>query len=330
MKSRFWNITVTALLVAALALPLAACDMGNKTPDDTTPHTIETTPETEAGSTNQDSADGDSTTASTPSTDSNTPTVPSTVKLTFNGTKLSSSSSSAGVIAEGQAFVITKGGTYELSGNLSNGQLRVRVSKTEQVDLIFNNFTAASFSTAPLYIESADKVVIELAAGSVNSLTDAAVYQFADPSITKPNACLYSADDLTIKGDGSLTVTGNYNNGIASKNDLRIKGGQITVSAPNNILKGGDSVLIEKGTLKLSGGEDAIKTDNEVDMDKGFIHIMAGAKIDIQCLDDALQATKSITVEAGATITGTAAGDAANCPGVINVADGAVQLRSAS
>ena len=324
MKSRFWTVAASALLVAALALPLASCDNGNKTPADTDPLTVDTTPDTTPGSENQIPSDsGD---PSTPTT----PTDPTTVRLTFNGTKLSASSSSAGVVAEGQAFVITKGGVYELSGNLSNGQLRVRVPKTEQVDLIFKGFTAASSTTAPLYVESADKVVIELAAGTVNSLTDTAVYQFADPTITKPNACLYSADDLTIKGDGSLTVTGNYNNGIASKNDLRIKGGQITVSAPNNILKGGDSVLIEKGTLKLSGGEDAIKTDNEIDIDKGFVHIMGGAKIDIQCLDDALQATKSITVEAGATITGTAAGDAANCPGVINIADGTMQIRAAS
>jgi len=326
MKSRFWNIALSALLIAALALPLAACDGGNNTPSDTTTDAVETesTPESTADSATPESSDT--------TTDSTTPTNPgaTTVKLTFNGNKLSASSSDAGVVAEGQAFVITKGGTYELSGNLSNGQLRVRVAKTEQVDLIFNGFTAASSTTAPLYVESADKVVIELAAGTVNSLTDAAIYQFADPSITKPNACLYSADDLHIKGDGSLTVTGNYNNGIATKNDLKIKGGNITVSAPNNILKGGDSVTIEKGTLKLTTGEDAIKTDNEVDMDKGFILIMSEAKIDIQCLDDALQATKSITVEAGATITGTAAGDAANCPGVINIADGAMQLRSAS
>lgn len=321
MKSRFWTIAVSALLVASLALPLTACDKGNASDDTTT--TDETTTTVVTESTN------DQTTADTEAP-SNPPVSAESVKLTFNGTKLSASSSSAGVIAEGQAFVITKGGVYELSGNLSNGQLRVRVPKTEQVDLIFNGFTAASSTTAPLYIESADKVVIELAAGTVNSLTDAAIYQFADPAETKPNACLYSADDLTIKGDGSLTVTANYNNGIGSKNDLRIKGGQITVSAPNNILKGGDSVTIEKGTLKLTTGEDAIKTDNEVDMDKGFILIMSSAKIDIQCLDDALQATKSITVEAGATITGTAAGDAANCPGVINVADGTMQLRSAS
>jgi hypothetical protein len=326
MKSRFWTVAASALLVAALALPLAACDNGNKTPADTDPLAVESTPDSE----NQNPSDTGDPSAPTTPTDPTDPTDPTTVRLTFNGTKLSASSSSAGIVAEGQAFVITKGGVYELSGNLSNGQLRVRVPKTEQVDLIFKGFTAASSKSAPLYVESADKVVIELAAGTVNSLTDAAVYQFADPSITKPNACLYSADDLTIKGDGSLTVTGNYNNGIASKNDLRIKGGQITVSAPNNILKGGDSVLVEKGTLKLLGGEDAIKTDNEVDLDKGTILIMSEAKINIQCLDDALQATQGITVEAGATITGTAGGDAANCPGVINIADGSMQLRSAS
>ena len=97
------------------------------------------------------------------------------------------------------------------------------VPKTEQVELIFNNFTASCNTSAPLYIESADKATIVLAAGSVNTLTDATLYQYANPAEDKPNACIYSSDDMTIKGTGTLNVNGNYNNGIGCKNDLRIK-----------------------------------------------------------------------------------------------------------
>ena len=213
-----------------------------------------------------------------------------------------------------------------LTGDLSNGQLRVRVAKTERVTLIFRNFTASSSTSAPIYLVSADKCVIELADGSVNRLADAKTYVFSDPTETKPNACLYAGCDLKIKGKGSLIVEGNYNNGIGCKNDLEISNGQITVSAPNNILKGNNSVTVTGGKLVLSGGEDAIKSDEEIKEGKGYILISEDAVIDITCSDDALQAPKSVTVEATARLT-VSCGNLVNCPGVYNIADGAVTMK---
>ena len=72
----------------------------------------------------------------------------------------------------------------------------------------------------------------------------------------------YSKDDLTISGNGTLTVNGNYNNGIVSKDDLKITGGNITVTAVNNGIKGKDSVRIKDGNIKVTAGGDGIKTDN--------------------------------------------------------------------
>ena len=255
-------------------------------------------------------------------------TNPASIVLTFNGTKLETSVQDTGITVEGSAFVITRGGSYELRGDLSGGQIKVAVGKEADVELIFNNFTASNNTSAPLYIVSANKAVIFLAAGSVNTLTDATLYQFANPADDKPNACIYSSDDLTIKGTGTLNVNGNYNNGIGCKNDLRIKDCTLNVTAVNNILKGNDSVEIENATVKLSGGEDAIKSDTTDRTDKGYILITAGSKVDISCIDDAIQATMSITVEAGATITGTCGGDVLNCPGTINANEAAMQITS--
>ena len=256
-------------------------------------------------------------------------TEPSVI-LTFDGTKLSASVQDSGVTVEGGAFVITRGGSYELKGDLSGGQIKVAVPKTEQVELIFNNFTASCNTSAPLYIESADKCVIYLRAGTVNTLTDAAQYTYASPAEDKPNACIYSADDLTIKGTGTLNVVGKYNNGIGCKNDLRIKDCTLNVTGVNNIIKGGDSVEIENATVKLSGGEDGIKSDATDRADKGYILVSAGSAVEINCADDALQATVSITVEADCRITGTCGGDALNCPGTINADTSAMEIVSAS
>ena len=248
------------------------------------------------------------------------------IVLTFNGTQLSTSAQDTGIVVENGAFVITRGGSYELKGDLSGGQIKVAVPKTEQVELIFNNFTASCNTSAPLYIVSADKCVIYLAAGSVNTLTDATLYRYDNPADDKPNACIYSSDDLTIKGTGTLNVNGNYNNGIGCKNDLRIKDCTLNVTGVNNIIKGNDSVEIENAKVKLSGGEDGIKSDTEDRTDKGYILITAGSKVEINCLDDAIQSTMSITVESGCSITGSCGGNALNCPGTMNVADSAMQI----
>ena len=303
------------LLALALALSLVACTQPGGTTD------TDGTPETNANGEPITSPDAGSNT--NPGT-----TNPSSIVLTFNGNQLSTSVKDAGVTVQGGAFVITRGGSYELRGDLSNGQIRVNVGKEAEVELIFNNFTASCNTSAPLYIESANKAVIFLAAGSVNTLTDATLYQFASPAEDKPNACIYSSDDMTIKGTGTLNVNGNYNNGIGCKNDLRIKDCTLNVTAPNNILKGNDSVEIENATVKLSGGEDAIKSDTADRTDKGYILIAGGAKVDINCVDDAIQATMSITVEAGTTVTGTCGGDVLNCPGTINASETAMQITS--
>ena len=292
---------IVLLITLLMILALASC---NGTPGDG------------SDSTPQGGQSGDAVTAS--------------VVLTFNGTRLSASVQDTGITTEGSAFVITRGGSYELRGDLSGGQIKVAVPKTEQVELIFNNFTASCNTSAPLYIESADKCVIYLAAGSVNTLTDATMYRYDNPAEDKPNACIYSADDLTIKGTGTLNVNANYNNGIGCKNDLRIKDCTLNVTAVNNILKGNDSVEIENARVTLTGGEDAIKADTTDRADKGYILITAGSKVEINCIDDAIQATVSITVEASCRVTGTCGGDVLNCPGTINAPETAMEITSAS
>lgn len=253
-------------------------------------------------------------------------TNPDAIVLTFDGQQLQTSTEDSGIRVEGSSFVITRGGIYELRGSLEDGQVRVAVSKEEDVELVLNNFTAYCSSSAPLYIESASLTEIQLAAGTKNELIDGFRYQYPSPEIDKPNACLYSADDLVISGSGELTVQGRFNNGIGCRNDLRILDCTLTVTAPNNILKGNDSVEIMGANLRLTGGEDAIKADTTDRADKGYILITAGTHIELSCSDDAIQATLAITVEEGASVTGRCGGDMLNCPGVINADAKAMQI----
>lgn len=248
------------------------------------------------------------------------------VVLTFRDRTLTTSVQNSGVTAADSSFIISRAGVYELRGSLTDGQIKIAAGQSSDVTLILDGFSASCSTSAPLYVESANKVEIYLTAGSENTLTDTASYQFPSPLDDKPNACLYSADDLIIRGPGALTVVGSYNNGIGCRNDLCIRECTLTVSAPNNILKGNDSVEIEGATLTLSGGEDAIKADTTDRPDKGYILILPGTEISVQCTDDVMQATLAITVKKGAWITGTCGGDILNSPGIIQADPGSFRM----
>ena len=241
--------------------------------------------------------------------------------ITFSGTSYTATDSSA-LKVDGSALAITKAGTYEISGTLDNGQIIVEVTKAEKVTLILNNFTGHNESSAVIWVKSADKVYLELKDGTTNTLTDGATYVFANPTDTKPNACIYASDDLSIKGYGTLIIRGNYNNGIGCKNDLSINNAKVTVTAVNNAIKGNGSVTVKgDADVLVEGAEDAIKTDS-LDVGKGFLLITEKAKVTVHCVDDGLQATQDITVTTGATVTTYAGGNAVNCDGSVNIDEG--------
>lgn len=241
--------------------------------------------------------------------------------IQFSGTSYTATDSSA-IRTDGSALVITKPGTYDISGTLDNGQIVVEVTKADRVTLILNNFTGSNSSSAVIWVKSADKVYLEIKNGTTNTLTDASTYVFPSAAETKPNACIYAADDLSIKGHGTLIVNGNYNNGIGCKNDLSINNVNLTVTAINNAIKGNGSVTIKgDAQVLVQGAEDAVKTDS-LDVGKGFLLITENAKVTVHCEDDGLQATQDITVTTGATVITYAKGNAINCDGTVTIDEG--------
>lgn len=226
-----------------------------------------------------------------------------------------------GVFVEGNIIIIEKPGKYTVSGTLTNGQLRVEVTKEDKVEILFNGVSITNKTSAPFYSVSADKTVIELAEGTQNTLTDGDSYEFA-PGEDEPNACLFAKDDLTIKGTGSLTVHANYNNGITSKNDLKLNGCTITVDAEKNGIRGNDSISIKDVTLQIHCGKDALKVTTEDDPAKGYFHMESG-DITIAAGDDAIQSVTSLTIESGKVVHNVL-GKPLNCDGEVSVAEGTV------
>ena len=169
------------------------------------------------------------------------------------------------VDVSGTTATITASGVYEIDGTLNDGQILVDVDKEKDADMVhvvFNGISVTNSKNSPFAVMAAKDVRIFTAKGTQNSLTDAASYTFAEAGATEPNAALYSKSDLRLAGEGTLTVKGNYNDGIASKDDLDIDGGTLVVNGKDDGIRGKDSVVIRGGNITVTSGGDGIKSDN--------------------------------------------------------------------
>lgn len=214
----------------------------------------------------------------------------------------------AGASVQDNKILITQEGTYIFEGRLTNGQIYVNVSDQEKVQLVLNNVDIFCNTSAPIYIANADKTVITLPEGTVNSVSDS----FA-PLDETAKGCIYSKDDLTFNGTGTLNVTGNYNNAISCKNDLTIINGTYNITAANNGLKGNDSISILSCTMKIESLDDGCKVDNDKDADKGYLFI-AGGTFDITANDDCFQSTHVFIIQGGHVLA-RCYGKIVNCDG---------------
>lgn len=217
------------------------------------------------------------------------------------------------VTVEGGTVKITCGGEYDFSGSYSgsDAQIFVATAKTDTtVYLNMKGLTLTNTVDAPIYIQKANKAFVVAKNGTTNTFSDASS-RTKNYSYTNDNgesktdttgACIYAKDDLTIKGEGTLIVKANYNNGIHTSNDLRVKNGIITVTAKNNGLKGKESVAISGGTINITSEGDGIKSDTEDATDlasgKGSIEI-TGGEITITSAFDGLSANNAVTIAKG-------------------------------
>jgi len=191
---------------------------------------------------------------------------------------------------------IKAGGTYVISGKLSDGQLQIAAADKDKVRIILNGAEIHSSDRTAIYVKNADKVVLSLPKGKQNKVSDGKAY--ATTGTDEPNAAIYSKDDLTINGDGKLIVQGNFNNGVTSKDDLKITGGEIQIQSKDDGLMGRDSVAVKNGKLTIKAGGDAIKSTNDQDSSKGFVALQGGT-YRLTAASDGIQAETSLWTTAG-------------------------------
>ena len=208
---------------------------------------------------------------------------------------LASPTATDGVSVENGTITITSGGTYRLSGEYS-GQVKIEAAKTDTVRLVLDNAKITNSTGAAINVVSAAKAIIYTAAGTTNTVADEANYTATGDD--DPDAAIYSTANLTLTGEGSLSVEGAYEEGIHTTGGLVIASGTLEVNAANTGIKGKDYVDITGGIVNVTAAQDGIKSTNTDDESMGFTRLSAGS-VTISAGDDGLKAPHTLEISGG-------------------------------
>lgn len=193
---------------------------------------------------------------------------------------------------------ITDGGVYVLTGTLTDGRVLVNAPGAD-VTLVLRDADITCTDSSALYIYKAASVLVYLPDGTASTLTDGSSYDYSDSFSStadeEPNACLYAKSDLIIAGGGTLTVTGNANNGITGKDTLKIEGTAVSVTAANHGINGKDCLVLKQADVTVTSSGDALRATNDSDTALGCVLIGASA-LTLTAGEDGIQAETTLTL----------------------------------
>ena len=210
------------------------------------------------------------------------------------------SEAKAVTVSDGETVTIKTGGVYVIKGTASNAQILVTASDDDKVQLVLDGVSITNESIPCIYIKNADKVFVTTTE-SENTLSVTGT--FTADGDTNTDAVIFSRDDLTLNGKGILNIS-STDNGISSKDDLKITGGTINIACTSDALEANDSILMADGTVAVSTSKDGLHAENDEDNTKGYIYIRGG-NLTVEAGDDAVHATTIAQVDGGTlTLTG--------------------------
>ncbi|MDD7388653.1 MAG: carbohydrate-binding domain-containing protein [Lachnospiraceae bacterium] len=208
----------------------------------------------------------------------------------------SASCSSDAVQVSDGTVTITDEGTYIISGTLNDGMLIINAGEKDKLHLIFNGVTINSSTSAALYILEADKVFITLMDGTDNALSNGGTFTAIDDN--NIDGCIFSKQDLTFNGSGSLSVTSPAGHGIVCKDDLVFISGTFTIDSASHGFDANDSIRVANASFTITSGKDGMHAENSDDDTLGFIYIESGT-FDISAEGDGISAGSDMMIKDG-------------------------------
>ena len=216
------------------------------------------------------------------------------VTITLDGSGATADSDMVQI--SGSNVSILGAGTYVLTGTLDNGSVIVDAGEEDKVQLVLDGVSIRSDTFAALYVKQADKVFVTLANGTGSSLSNGGSFTPIDENDV--DAVVYSRDDVTFNGTGSLQISSPAGHGIVGKDELTFTAGVYEITATDNAIRARDSIAIADGSFTVTAGNDGLHAENNDDETLGSIYI-AGGTFTVNASDDGLYATTLLQIDGG-------------------------------
>ena len=196
-------------------------------------------------------------------------------------------------LQSGKNVTITKAGVYRVTGSAENVTIIVDAGDEDKVQLVLDGVSVTNADAPCIYVRNADKVFVTLSGDNSLSVTG----QFTADGDTNTDGVIFSKDDLTLNGAGSLTVNSS-DNGIVGKDDLKITGGTYKITAASKAIEANDSIRVAGGSFTIKAGTDGLHAENEDDDSLGYIYIGCGS-FSMSVGDDGIHAVSLVQIDGG-------------------------------
>lgn len=297
-----------SLLLVLCFLAVGVLTSCGSVQDGTTGGTTGTDGTQQTNSTNptNPSQSGESQTATTVDTEKTD--IPSNLPDEANTLKISCSEGTNNCWSiDGQTLTfsgLTADTVCSISGSF-NGQIVIDGGDDYKFELEMCGLTLYSGEQNPITILSGDKVTLSAKKETKNYIYDTRE-AVSDDDETAYSAAVYAKCDLELAGKGELTVISSNNNGIHTKDDLKVKNLTLSVTCEDNALKGNDSVSITGGILTLiAKSGDGIKTKNSDISSKGNQRgtvTISGGTVNIYAACDGIDAAYDADISGDAIV----------------------------
>ncbi len=222
-------------------------------------------------------------------------------------------------VSDGQQITISSEGVYVLRGSAKNATVIVDADSSAKVQLVLDGLSITNDDFPCIYVKSADKVFLTTLSDSSLSVTGT----FASDGDTNTDAVIFSKDDLTLNGTGTLTVS-STDTGVISKDDLKVTGGSYVISASSKCLEGKDSICIAGGDFSLTAGSDGLHAENDEDESLGYVYI-GGGSFSVSANDDGIHGTAFVQIDGGSFQIAAAEGIEGS---FVQINDGTISIQS--
>ena len=214
------------------------------------------------------------------------------IKVHLNGTGATANHSSVKI--SGSTITLTSAETTIISGTLDDGMIIVDTSESSKMQIVLNGVTISSKASAALYIKEADKVFVTLK--DENTLENGGEFKSIDE--TNIDAAVFSKQDITFNGMGTLNVNSPVGHGIVGKDDVVFTNGTYNIASASHAINANDSIRIKNATVTADAGKDGIHAENNNNTDKGYVYIESGT-FNIECEGDGISSSAYIQIAGG-------------------------------